>query len=250
MCCTVTEYLQSRSNPHISGDPDVIRTRNRLYIFFVYTMTDLKEETTGSAVHGVTIRLTTFWPDLPAVWFAQVEEHFEVTSATRQRTKFKYVVSAQPAAQGGHTRLQTHWTSPDNRLHRADSLTRSHTGPLRASPDNRLPRRDSLVHSLAKPLRASPDNWLPKTDSLARRLARYPCLSGQQTAQDGLTRPQPRRISMPLRMHRTLSGPFHPLTSSLCKGVMWEQPHGELLRSHHSSPSSLNASTIDRAAMT
>jgi hypothetical protein len=23
---------------------------------------------------------------------------------------------------------------------------------------------------------------------------------------------------MPLRMHRTLSGPFHPLTSSLCKG--------------------------------
>ena len=56
-------------------------------------MTDSKEETTGSAVHGVTIRLPTFWPDRPAVWFAQVEAQFELTSITRQRTKFNYVIS-------------------------------------------------------------------------------------------------------------------------------------------------------------
>ena len=56
-------------------------------------MTDSKEETTGSAIHGVTIRLSTFWPDRPVVWFTQVEAQFEMTSVTRQRTKFNYVVS-------------------------------------------------------------------------------------------------------------------------------------------------------------
>ena len=71
----------------------------------------------------------------------------------------------------------THGVSPDNRLHRADSLACSHTGPLRGSPDNRLPRKESFACSLAG----------------------SPCISGQQAAQDGLTRLQPRRISMPLR---------------------------------------------------
>ena len=56
-------------------------------------MTDSKEETTGSTVHGVTICLPTFWPDRPAVWFTHVEAQFERTSVTCQRTKFNYVVS-------------------------------------------------------------------------------------------------------------------------------------------------------------
>jgi hypothetical protein len=48
-----------------------------------------------------------------------------------------------------------HGASPDNRLHSADSLACSHTGPLRACPDIRLPRVDSLAHSLAGPPRNS-----------------------------------------------------------------------------------------------
>ena len=39
------------------------------------------------------MRLPPFWPDRPAVWFAQAEAQFELASITRQRTKFNYVVS-------------------------------------------------------------------------------------------------------------------------------------------------------------
>jgi hypothetical protein len=39
------------------------------------------------------VRLPTFWPDRPALWFAQAEEQFELAAVTRQRTTFKYVVS-------------------------------------------------------------------------------------------------------------------------------------------------------------
>ena len=50
----------------------------------------------------------------------------------------------------------THGTSPDNRLHRTDSLACSHTGPHGASPDNnRLPRMDSLPCSLVRSLHNS-----------------------------------------------------------------------------------------------
>ena len=184
-----------------------------------------------------------------------------------------------------------------------------------------------MVHSsTASPdLRASPDNRLPRTDSLACSLAGSPRLHGQLAAQDGLTRPQPRRISAQLRTttrpgrthspaappdhsahlqlpvtqtprrqypaanapllptiwparffnihinlisplpssagfqhclttierftHSTLPGLFCPITSLLRRLVMWEHPHGALLRSHHSSPSLLNSSTIDREAV-
>jgi hypothetical protein len=39
------------------------------------------------------VRLPPFWPDRPAVWFAQAEAQFELSAITRQRTKFNYVVS-------------------------------------------------------------------------------------------------------------------------------------------------------------
>ena len=56
-------------------------------------MTDATRETASSAVHGVTMRLPTFWPDRPAVYFAEVEAQFDLDSIMRQRTKFNYVVS-------------------------------------------------------------------------------------------------------------------------------------------------------------
>ena len=48
-----------------------------------------------------------------------------------------------------------HGASPDNRLHRADSLACNQTGSHRTFPDNTLPRQ---THSSA----ASPDNTLPR----------------------------------------------------------------------------------------
>jgi hypothetical protein len=41
----------------------------------------------------VAVRLPPFWPDRPALWFAQAKERFELTVVTRQRKKFKCVVS-------------------------------------------------------------------------------------------------------------------------------------------------------------
>jgi len=45
------------------------------------------------AVHGVTMRLPIFRPERPAVWFPQVEAQFELSSVTRQKTNFNYVVA-------------------------------------------------------------------------------------------------------------------------------------------------------------
>jgi len=56
-------------------------------------MMDTTEETVNSAVYRVSQRLPPFWPDRPAVWFAQAESQFELAAITRQRTKFNYVVS-------------------------------------------------------------------------------------------------------------------------------------------------------------
>ena len=39
------------------------------------------------------MRLPPFWPDRPAVWFAQAESQFELATITRAHTKFNYVVS-------------------------------------------------------------------------------------------------------------------------------------------------------------
>jgi hypothetical protein len=56
-------------------------------------MTESADESVSSAVHRVAVRLPTFWPERPAVWFAQAEAQFELVAITRQRTKFNYVVS-------------------------------------------------------------------------------------------------------------------------------------------------------------
>jgi len=56
-------------------------------------MNDTPDETVSSAVCRVTVRLPTFWPDRPAVWFAQAEAQFDLAGITRQRTMFNYVVS-------------------------------------------------------------------------------------------------------------------------------------------------------------
>ena len=41
----------------------------------------------------IAVRLHPFWPDRPAIWFAQAESQFELAAITRQRTKFNYVVA-------------------------------------------------------------------------------------------------------------------------------------------------------------
>jgi hypothetical protein len=56
-------------------------------------MMESAEETVSAAVYRVAVRLPTFWPDRPAIWFAQAEVQFKLAAITRQRTKFNYVVS-------------------------------------------------------------------------------------------------------------------------------------------------------------
>ena len=56
-------------------------------------MPDSADETFSATVYRVAVRLPPFWPDRPAIWFAQVEAQFELADITRQRTKFNYVVS-------------------------------------------------------------------------------------------------------------------------------------------------------------
>lgn len=73
----------------------------------------------------------------------------------------------------------THGASPDNRLHRADSLACSHTGPRRIA---RLCRQQAAQNGL--------------THLQPRWIA---CLSRQQVAQGGLTHLQPHRIPAQLR---------------------------------------------------
>ena len=82
----------------------------------------------------------------------------------------------EPQARGDTTSLlfgpsstgakATHCASPDNRLHKTDSLACSHTGLFCASPVNRLHMTDSLACRLAGHLRNS-GNQLPRTHSLA-----------------------------------------------------------------------------------
>jgi hypothetical protein len=54
---------------------------------------DPYDDAVGPAVYRVAARLPNFWPDRPAVWFAQAEAQFELVVITLQRTKFNYVVS-------------------------------------------------------------------------------------------------------------------------------------------------------------
>ena len=56
-------------------------------------MAEENAETLSAAVYTVTVRLPPFWPEQPAVWFAQAEAQFELAAKTSQRTKFNYVVA-------------------------------------------------------------------------------------------------------------------------------------------------------------
>jgi hypothetical protein len=56
-------------------------------------MTEPSADTLGAAVYRVAVRLPSFWPDRPAVWFAQAEAQFELAAITSERTKFNYVIS-------------------------------------------------------------------------------------------------------------------------------------------------------------
>jgi hypothetical protein len=47
----------------------------------------------SSVVNRVGIRLPPFWPEKPAVWFAQLEGQFALSNITQDATKFYYVIS-------------------------------------------------------------------------------------------------------------------------------------------------------------
>jgi hypothetical protein len=56
-------------------------------------MQETPDEAVDTSLYRVAVRLPPFWPDRPALWFAQAEEQFEIAGITRQRSKFNHVVS-------------------------------------------------------------------------------------------------------------------------------------------------------------
>lgn len=48
---------------------------------------------TSPDIHKVGVRPTTFWPDKPAVWFAQLEGQFALAGVTQDSTKYYHAIS-------------------------------------------------------------------------------------------------------------------------------------------------------------
>lgn len=57
------------------------------------TFTPPDNSGTPSDIYRVAVRIPPFWPDDPALWFAQVESNFTLSRITEDETKFLYVTS-------------------------------------------------------------------------------------------------------------------------------------------------------------
>ena len=82
-------------------------------------MTEIPEQPSSLDVCRVAVRLPPFWPDRPAIWFAQAESQFEWAAITRQRTKFNYIVSQLNQQQA--SKMQDIITAPRNMNHMTGS---------------------------------------------------------------------------------------------------------------------------------
>jgi hypothetical protein len=49
--------------------------------------------TQPAEISRVAVRLSPFWAERPAVWFAQAEAQFSLAGISSERTKFHYVIS-------------------------------------------------------------------------------------------------------------------------------------------------------------
>jgi hypothetical protein len=54
---------------------------------------EVSEIAPAAAIYRVAVRLPPFWPDRPALWFAQAEAHFELAAITSEKTKFSHIIS-------------------------------------------------------------------------------------------------------------------------------------------------------------
>jgi hypothetical protein len=53
----------------------------------------VRVSTAPSEIYRVGVRVAPFWPDKPAIWFAQLEGQFIISNITADSTKFYYVIS-------------------------------------------------------------------------------------------------------------------------------------------------------------
>jgi hypothetical protein len=56
-------------------------------------MQEASDSTPGAAISRAALRPPPFWPDRPALWFAQAEAQFELAAITSERTKFNHMIS-------------------------------------------------------------------------------------------------------------------------------------------------------------